>query len=196
MKCNWHVYTSCLFETGFDHVMLQFLFGFEISLCNSETEAVYYFSNEHYTFAIPLPLGGKSADDFRFPSSLSTPRVSLPEFGLDIVSMEIPIPRFVIPKMVKLSIPLFGKAEASISLKSNLYNMEGSVSAGKEVGDTPSYSAKFDVKGTSPLDILSVNFEGMWVYFLVLTNLNEYNLISSCSNPKLYKRQSHWVISS
>lgn len=145
--------------------MLQFLFGLEISLCNSETEAIYYFSNEHYTFAIPLPLGGKSADELRFPSSLSTPRVSLPEFGLEIVSMEVPIPRFVVPKMVTLSIPLFGKAEASTLLKSNLYDMEASVSAGKEVGDAPSYSAKFDVKGTSPFDILSVNFEGMWVTF-------------------------------
>lgn len=100
--------------------------------------------------------------------------------------MEVPIPRFVVPTMVTLSIPLFGKAEASALLKSNLYDMEASLSAGKEAGDTPSYSAKFDVKGTSPLDILSVKFEGMWVYFLVLTHLNHYNLISSCSNPKFY----------
>uniref|UniRef100_H3D442 Vitellogenin domain-containing protein n=1 Tax=Tetraodon nigroviridis TaxID=99883 RepID=H3D442_TETNG len=132
----------------------------ETLFINIETKAVYYFNNEHYTFAIPLPLGGKSADELRFPSSLSTPRVSLPEFGLEIVSMEVPVPRFVVPKMVTLSIPLFGKAEASTLLKSNLYDMEASVSAGKEVGDTPSYSAKFDVKGTSPLDILSVKFEG------------------------------------
>lgn len=156
-----------------------------ISLSNSETKAVYYFNNKHYTFSIPLPLGGKSADDLNFPSSLSTPSISLPGFGLEIVSMEVPVPRFVVPKMITLSVPLFGKAEASTSLKSNLYDMEASVSAGKEVGDTPSYSAKFDVKGTSPLDILSVKFEGMLVYFLVLANLNQYNLILSCSNPKL-----------
>lgn len=140
-------------------------FGFAISLCHSETKAVYYFNNKHYTFSIPLPLGGKSADELSFPLFLKTPRVSLPEFGLNIVSMEVPLPRFVVPKMVTLSIPLFGKAEASALLKSNLYDMEASVSAGKEVGDNPSYSAKFDVTGTSPLDILSVKFDGMWFYF-------------------------------
>lgn len=109
-----------------------------------------------------------------------------PELGLKIVSMEVPIPRFVVPKMVTLSIPLFGKAEASTVLKSNVYDMEASMSVGKEVGDTPSYSAKFDVKGTSPLDFLSVKFEGMGVYFMVLTHLNQYNLSLSCSNPQLY----------
>lgn len=163
----------------FDHVnMDNSYFGFAISLCHSETKAVYYFNNQRYTFSIPLPLGGKSADDLRFPLFLKTPRVSLPEFGLNIVSMEVPVPRFVVPKMVTLSIPLFGKAEASALLKSNVYDMEASVSAGKEVGDTPSYSAKFDVTGTSPLDILSVKFDGMWFYFfLVLTHLNQYTLI-------------------
>lgn len=87
--------------------------------------------------------------------------MSLPEFGLEIVSMEVPIPRFVVPKMVMLSIPLFGKAELSTLLKSNLYDIEASASAGKKVGNTPTYSSKFEVKGTSPLDILSVKFDGM-----------------------------------
>lgn len=82
--------------------------------------------------------------------------------------MEVPIPRFVVPKMVTLSIPLFGKAEVSTLMKSNLYDMKASVSAGKEVGNTPSYAAKFDVKGTSPLDILSVKLEGMWVFLFGL----------------------------
>lgn len=82
--------------------------------------------------------------------------------------MDVPIPRFVVPKMVTLSIPLFGKAEVSTLLKSNLYDMEASWSAGKEVGNTPGYAAKFDVKGTSPLDILSVKLEGMWVFLFGL----------------------------
>lgn len=154
-----------MFVSGFDHINITYYcLGFAIFLCNSETKAIYNFNNEHYTLSIPLPLGGKSADELRFPSSLSTPTVSLPVFGLEIVSMKVPVPRFVVPKMVTLSIPLFGKAEVSTSLKSNLYDMQASVSAGKEVGHTPRYSAKFDVKGTSPLDILSVKLEGMWVY--------------------------------
>uniref|UniRef100_A0A674MR38 Apolipoprotein Bb, tandem duplicate 2 n=1 Tax=Takifugu rubripes TaxID=31033 RepID=A0A674MR38_TAKRU len=132
----------------------------ETLFINTESEAVYHFNNERYTFTIPLPFGGKSADELRFPPFLSTPKVSLPEFGLEIVSMEVPIPRFVVPKMVTLSIPLFGKAEVSALLKSNLYDIEASVSAGKEFENTPSYAAKFDVKGTSPLDILSVKLEG------------------------------------
>lgn len=155
-----------MFVSCFDHVNLDnSCFGFAISLCPSETKAVYYFNNQRYTFSIPLPLGGKSADDLGFPLFLKTPSVSQPEFGLNIVSMEVPVPRFVVPKMVTLSIPLFGKAEASALLKSNLYDMEASASVGKDVGNTPSYSAKFDVTGTSPLDILSVKFDGMWFYF-------------------------------
>lgn len=150
----------------FDHVNIFSIFNlrFAFSLCDSESKAVYHFNNERYTFTIPLPFGGKSADELRFPPFLSTPRVSLPEFGLEIVSIEVPIPRFVVPKMVTLSVPLFGKAEVSALLKSNLYDIEASVSAGKEFGDTPGYGAKFDVKGTSPLDILSVKLEGMWIF--------------------------------
>lgn len=85
----------------------------------------------------------------------------LPEIGLEIVSMKVPIPRFVVPESLILSIPLFGKAEVSTLVKNNLYNMEASMTLGKDVVETPSYSAKFDVRGTSPIDILSVKFEGM-----------------------------------
>lgn len=53
--------------------------------------------------------------------------------------------------------------------------MEASVSAGKEIGNTPTYTAKFGVKGTSPIDILSGKFEGMWIYF--------FHLISVFTNP-------------
>lgn len=130
-------------------------------LRNSEAKAVYHFNNEHYTIAIPFPLGGKSAEELNFPPALSTPDVSLPEIGLEIVSMKVPIPRFVVPESLTLSIPLFSKAEVSTLVKNNLYNMEASMTVGKDVVETPSYSAKFNVRGTSPVDILSVKFEGM-----------------------------------
>ena len=74
--------------------------------------------------------------------------------------MEIPIPELVVPESITLSIPLFGKAELTGLVKSNLYDMEASMAAGKDVVEAPSYSAKFDVKGTSPLDILSIKMEG------------------------------------
>uniref|UniRef100_A0A3Q3G119 Vitellogenin domain-containing protein n=1 Tax=Labrus bergylta TaxID=56723 RepID=A0A3Q3G119_9LABR len=127
---------------------------------NTEAKAVYYFNNERFIISVPLPLGGKSTEELNFPPALTTPTVSLPQFGLEFVSMEIPIPELVVPESLTLAIPLFGKAEVSALMKSNLYNMEASIAAGKDVVETPSYSAKFDVKGTSPLDILSVKIDG------------------------------------
>ncbi|XP_068433381.1 apolipoprotein Bb, tandem duplicate 1 [Clinocottus analis] len=132
----------------------------ETLFLNTEAKAVYHFNNDHFVIAIPLLLGGKSTQDLNFPSALSTPTVSLPQFGLEIVSMEIPIPELVVPESFTLSIPLFGKAEVSTLMKSNLYNMEASMAAGKDVVETPSYSAEFEVKGTSPIDILSMKMKG------------------------------------
>ncbi|XP_054474008.1 apolipoprotein Bb, tandem duplicate 1 [Anoplopoma fimbria] len=132
----------------------------ETLFLNTETKAVYYFNNEHFNIAIPLLLGGKSTEELNFPPALTTPSLSLPQFGLEIASMEIPIPELVVPESFTLSIPLFGKAEVSTLMKSNLYDMEASMAAGKDIVETPSYSAMFDVKGTSPLDILSINIKG------------------------------------
>ncbi|KAL6095861.1 uncharacterized protein ACO6RY_09696 [Pungitius sinensis] len=132
----------------------------ETLFLNNEAKAAYYFNNERFTIDIPLLLGGKSTKDLNFPPVLTTPSVSLDDFGLEISSMEIPIPEFVVPESFILSIPLFGKAEVSTLIKSNLYDMKASMAAGKDVVETPSYSAKFDVTGTSPLDILSIKIEG------------------------------------
>ncbi|XP_070782434.1 apolipoprotein B-100-like [Enoplosus armatus] len=132
----------------------------ETLFLNAEAKAVYHFNNEHFTIAIPLPLGGKSTEELNFPPALTTPHIFVPQFGLEIVSMEIPIPELFVPESLTLSIPLFGKAEVSTLMKSNLYNMEASMAAGKDVVETPSYSAKFDVKGTSPIDIFSIKIEG------------------------------------
>ncbi|XP_042338498.1 apolipoprotein B-100-like, partial [Plectropomus leopardus] len=132
----------------------------EILFLNTEAKAVYHFNDERFTIAVPLPLGGKSTEELNFPPALTTPSLSLPHFGLEIASMEIPIPELVFLESLTLSIPLFGKAEVSTQMKSNLYDMEASMAAGKDVVETPSYSAKFDVKGTSPLDILSIKIEG------------------------------------
>ncbi|XP_056150905.1 apolipoprotein B-100-like [Lampris incognitus] len=127
---------------------------------NVESKAVYHFNNERFTIAIPLPLGGKSTEDLNFPPALSTPHLSLPQFGLEIVSMKIPIPELFVPESLTVSVPLFGKAEVSAEIESNLYDLEVSMTAGKDVVETPSYSAMFDVKGTSPLDIFSFKFDG------------------------------------
>uniref|UniRef100_UPI0037E7B4DC apolipoprotein B-100-like n=1 Tax=Semicossyphus pulcher TaxID=241346 RepID=UPI0037E7B4DC len=152
----------------------------ETLFLNAEAKAVYHFNNERFTISIPLPLGGKSTEELNFPPALTTPTVSLPQFGLEIVSMEIPIPELVVPESLTLYVPLFGKAEVSALMKSNLYDMEASMAAGKDVVETPSYSAKFDVKGTSPLDILSVKMEGFGM--LAMTDSIKAQLKSSLAH--------------
>ncbi|KAM8832924.1 apolipoprotein Bb, tandem duplicate 1 [Spinachia spinachia] len=132
----------------------------ETLFLNNEAKAVYYFNNERFTIDFPLLFGGKSTKELNFPPVLTTPALFLHDFGLEIHSMEIPIPELVVPESFSLSIPLFGKAEVSTLMKSNLYDMKASMAAGKDVVETPSYSAKFDVTGTSPVDILSINIEG------------------------------------
>lgn len=93
--------------------------------------------------------------------------MSVPQLGFEIASVEIPIPELVVPEGLSLSIPLFSKAEVSTLVRSNLYDMEASMAVEK---DTPSYSAMFGVKGTSPLDILSIKIDGTYRVNIV----NEY----------------------
>uniref|UniRef100_A0A8C8CID9 Vitellogenin domain-containing protein n=1 Tax=Oncorhynchus tshawytscha TaxID=74940 RepID=A0A8C8CID9_ONCTS len=128
----------------------------------NEATAAYHFNNERIFITIPLPLGGKSSEELNFPAALTTPHLALPLLGLDIPSMEIPIPELFIPETLDVFVPLFGKAQLSTKVKSNFYNLEGSVSAGKDAAETPSYSAKFDVTGsgllaTTPADSIKAH---------------------------------------
>nr|XP_046147115.1 apolipoprotein B-100-like [Oncorhynchus gorbuscha] len=127
---------------------------------NAEATAAYHFNNERIFIAIPLPLGGKSSVELNFPAALTTPHLALPLLGLDIASMEIPIPELFIPETLDVFVPLFGKAQLSTKVKSNFYNLEGSVSAGKDAAETPSYSAKFDVTGSCSMELLCIKIEG------------------------------------
>uniref|UniRef100_A0A3P9MAN0 Apolipoprotein Bb, tandem duplicate 2 n=1 Tax=Oryzias latipes TaxID=8090 RepID=A0A3P9MAN0_ORYLA len=127
---------------------------------NTEAKATYTLNDERIKISVPVLFGGKSRDELKFPPALSTPRVSLPQFGLEIPSRKISIPDFVVPEDFILSIPVFGKAEFSTKMESNLYDIEASMAVGKDVVEPPSYSAKFDVKGTSPIEILTVAVEG------------------------------------
>uniref|UniRef100_A0A672GNZ2 Vitellogenin domain-containing protein n=1 Tax=Salarias fasciatus TaxID=181472 RepID=A0A672GNZ2_SALFA len=132
----------------------------ETLFMNVDTKVVYFFNPKSFTIVLPLPLGGKSAEELNFPPALTTPQMSVPQLGLEIVSIEVPVPDFVIPERLSLTIPYFGKAEVEAAVESNLYNMDASVMVGKEDMEVAKYSAKFDVKGTSPIDILSVKMEG------------------------------------
>lgn len=132
-----------------------------ICVFNREAKATYTLNDERINISVPVLFGGKSRDELKFPPALSIPRVSLPQFGLEIPSRKISIPDFVVPEDFILSIPVFGKAEFSTKMESNLYDIEASMAVGKDVVEPPSYSAKFDVKGTSPIEILTVAVEGI-----------------------------------
>ncbi|XP_030577352.1 apolipoprotein Bb, tandem duplicate 1 isoform X2 [Archocentrus centrarchus] len=132
----------------------------ETLFLNTEAKAVYYINNDRFIIAIPVPLGGKSTEELNFPPALTTPSLSLRQFGLEIPSKQITIPEFVFPESFSLSIPLFGRAEVSTVMKSNLYNTEASVAFGVDREESQTYSAQFGMKGTSPLDILSIKLEG------------------------------------
>ncbi|PWA27745.1 hypothetical protein CCH79_00000447 [Gambusia affinis] len=127
---------------------------------NTDTKAIFYFNDDRFTFVIPLPLGGKTRADLNFPPALTIPRLSIPQLGLEIAAREIPMPDFTVPKSFTKSVPLFSKVELSTLINSNLYDVEATFAAGKDVVEPPSYSARFDAKGTSPIDILSVAVEG------------------------------------
>lgn len=88
------------------------------------------------------------------------------------------MPDLVVPESFTVSVPLFGKVELSTSINSNLYGVEASLAAGKDVVEPPSYSARFDAKGTSPIDILSVAVEGI---LELLQKDRKYALVS-CVN--------------
>ncbi|XP_051954733.1 apolipoprotein Bb, tandem duplicate 1 [Xyrauchen texanus] len=122
---------------------------------NVEAAAKYKFGQDYYTISIPVPHG-----DFNFPSVLTTPHLAVPQLGLEVASINIPIPEVSVPDTLSVSMPVLGMAEVSSKLSSNFYNMEATASAGKEPDEHPKYSAKIKVIGTSPVDLLSIKFEG------------------------------------
>uniref|UniRef100_A0A671N175 Apolipoprotein B-100-like n=1 Tax=Sinocyclocheilus anshuiensis TaxID=1608454 RepID=A0A671N175_9TELE len=127
---------------------------------NAEGSAKYKFGQNYYTISIPIPLGGKSSGDFNFPAALTTPKLVVPQLGLEVASISIPLPEVFVPESLSLSVPHKIKAEMSSKLSSNFYNMEATASAGRELDEKPSYSAKIEATGTSPVDLLSFKVEG------------------------------------
>lgn len=128
----------------------------------SEADAKYHFGKHYHTISIPVPLGGKSTKDLNFPPSLTTPNLDLPQLGLNIASIKVPLPELFIPKTLTLSLPTIGKAEVAGKLSSNLYNLEANVSAGKDSDEHPKYSARVIVTGSGPVDVLSFKIEGKY----------------------------------
>ncbi|XP_010876759.2 apolipoprotein B-100 [Esox lucius] len=120
----------------------------------------YQFNKDQVTITIPMPFGGKSSEELRIPAALTTPRLSVPQVGLELASKEFQVPAFSIPNNYELTVPLFGMVEVSAKVNSNYYNWEGMVSGGNNSVDSPSYFAKFKVAADSPIELLTFNSEG------------------------------------
>ncbi|XP_070843273.1 apolipoprotein B-100-like [Chaetodon trifascialis] len=120
----------------------------------------YQFNQDRLTISIPLPLGGKSSEQLRIPPVVTSPRISMPQLGMDFASQEIQIPTFTIPSEYDLTLPLMGMAEVSAKVNSNYYRWEATVSAGNNTADSPSYLAMFNILADSPIKLLSFSTEG------------------------------------
>lgn len=127
---------------------------------NREVAAKYLFGHPYYTITLPLPLGGKSTRDLNFPTTISIPNLIIPHLDLGFEAAIINIPEVSIPVSVSLSVPTLEMAEMSGKLSSNFYNLEAAVSAARDPAADPRYSAKVEVTGTSPIDLLSLKVEG------------------------------------
>ncbi|TRY86749.1 hypothetical protein DNTS_004239 [Danionella cerebrum] len=127
---------------------------------NVEAAAKYDFGQLDYDIEIPLPFGGKSTKDLNFPTHISTPKLMVPELGLEFDSKTMHLPEVFIPAEVIVAVPIFDSLEVSGKLSSNIYDVETSLSAVREPGADASYSAKVEFSGTSPAELFSLNLEG------------------------------------
>lgn len=134
----------------------------------SESAFRYQFNANRLAFTVPLPLGGKSSEELRIPTMVSSPRIFVPELGLEFASQEIQIPTFTIPSEYDLTLPLMGMMEASAKVNSNYYNWEGTMSAGNNTAESPNFVAKFNILAHSPIEFLSFSTEGN-LFFLSYT---------------------------
>ncbi|KAG7239697.1 hypothetical protein INR49_028633 [Caranx melampygus] len=125
-----------------------------------ESTFKYQFNTHRSLYIISLPFGGKSSEELRIPGVVTSPRISLPQVGLELPSREIRIPTFTIPYDYYLTMPRIGKAEMSAKVKSNYYNMEATVSAGSNLAQRPDYLASFNIMADSPVELLSFTTEG------------------------------------
>lgn len=133
----------------------------------SESTFRYQFNQDRLTISIPLPLGGKSSEELRIPPVVSSPRISMPQLGMEVASQEIQIPTFTIPSEYDLTLPLMGMVEVSSKVNSNYYNWEATVSAGNNTVESPSYLAQFNILADSPIELLSFSTEGNLIFILV-----------------------------
>ena len=137
----------------------------------SESQVRYQFNKDRVSFTLALPLGGKTSQELRIPPMLTTPLISVPQMGLEVSPKEISIPTFTIPSDYDLTLPLMGMMEVSGKVKSNYYNLEGTISTGNNTVESPSYVAKIKVIADSPMELLSFTSEGKLILFEMFKNV-------------------------
>lgn len=103
--------------------------------------------------------------ELRIPPVVTTPRIFVPQVGMEVASKEIQIPAFTIPSEYDLTMPLMGMMEMSAKVNSNYYNWEATISAGNKTADSSSYEAKFNTVVESPIKILAFSAEGNFPLF-------------------------------
>uniref|UniRef100_A0A3P8XRE4 Vitellogenin domain-containing protein n=1 Tax=Esox lucius TaxID=8010 RepID=A0A3P8XRE4_ESOLU len=120
----------------------------------------YQFNTEKIAISLPVPLGGKSSEELKFPTTLSIPAITIPKMNWMIPPMDIKIPTFTIPRSLDFMLPLLGLAEMTSKVNSNFYNWEASISGGNNTVDVPSYIAQYKVIAQCPVSPLSYRLEG------------------------------------
>lgn len=103
---------------------------------------------------------------------VTSPRISVPQVGMDLPPQEIQIPSFTIPSEYDITVPLMGMVEVSAKVNSNYYNWEAMISAGNNTEESLSYLARFSVMADSPIKLLSFSTEGN--LFCICVNLHVF----------------------
>lgn len=127
---------------------------------NSDSSFRYQFNKDKMVVSLPLPLGGKKSEELNIPTTLSLPRIDLPDLGIHVPARKYHLPSFTVPPTLDFTLPLLGLAEASTRISSNLYSWEGSIVGGNNTVDIPNYVGQFKVLSQSPFNLLSYKLEG------------------------------------
>ncbi|XP_075454563.1 apolipoprotein B-100 [Ascaphus truei] len=127
---------------------------------NSDGRIKYQFNKDSIIINIPLPFGGQSSQQLKFPRIVRSPSLDMQSMGLKIASQEFRIPAFTIPEFHQLRVPLIGVLELSSNIKSNYYNWSAIYTGGNTTSDVYTFSAKYNMRADSVLDIFSYSIDG------------------------------------
>lgn len=126
----------------------------------SDGQIKYVWNKEGAVFTIPLPFGGRSGYDMRFPKTVRTPPLVMESLGMNMPSQEYRIPQFALPESYTLQVPLLDTFEMSSNVYSNYYNCSSSFTLANTTRDAYNLRANYFVKADSVLDLFSYDVRG------------------------------------